>query len=131
MDILRKVRDLESKIASRVDRTMGEFVQSGTREPLEIVHAIVEMTLREIQASGRGRRVFPFNAVTVLVVAPSRGARARFEAVLADGLPLRTRIVERLRSAGCEVEDMAVTVDYVARPQKGWENPDFHIEFAR
>ncbi len=131
MDILRKVRDLETKIANRVDRTVGEFVRSGTREPLEIVHAIVETTLREIQASGRGRRVFPFNAVTVFVVAPSRGARARFEAVLVDGPSLRSRVVDRLRSAGCEVTDMAVTVDYVVRPQKGWETPDFHIEFAR
>jgi hypothetical protein len=131
MDILRKVRDLETKIANRVDRTVGEFVQSGTREPLEIVHAIVEATLQEIQASGRGRRVFPFNAVTAFVVAPSRGARARFEAVLADGPSLRARIVERLRSAGCEVTDMDVTVEYVVRSQKGWENPGFHIEFAR
>jgi FHA domain len=131
MDILRKVRDLETKIANRVDRTVGEFVQSGTREPLEIVHAIVEATLREIQASGRGRRVFPFNAVTVLVVAPSRGARARFEAVLADGPSLHSRIVERLRSAGCEVTDIDVAVEYVVRSQKSWENPDFHIEFAR
>ena len=48
MDILRKVRDLEAKISSRVDRTVGDFVQSGTREPLEIVHAIVE-------AAGRRR----------------------------------------------------------------------------
>jgi hypothetical protein len=131
MDILRKVRDLETKIANRVDRTVGEFVQSGTREPLEIVHAIVEATLKEIQASGRGRRVFPFNAVKAVVVAPSRDARARFEAVLADGPSLRTRIVERLRSAGCEVTDMDVIVDYVVRSQKGWDHPEFHIEFAR
>jgi hypothetical protein len=131
MDILRKVRDLETKIANRVDRTVGAFVQSGTREPLEIVLAIVEATLKEIQASGRGRRVFPFNAVKAVVVAPSRDARARFEAVLADGPSLRTRIVERLRSAGCEVTDLDVVVDYVVRSQKGWDHPELHVEFAR
>jgi FHA domain len=131
MDILRKVRDLEAKITSRVDRTVGDFVQSGTREPLEIVHAIVEATVKEIQASGRGRRVFPFNAVTVTVTASSRDARARFEAVLADGPSLRTRIVERLRAAGCDVTDIEVTVNYAARAQKNWATPDFCVEFER
>jgi hypothetical protein len=131
MDILRRVRDLEAKITRKVDRSVGDFIQSGTREPIEIVHAIVEATAQEVQASGRGRRVFPFNAVTVTVTAPSRDARARFEAVLADGPPLRTRIIERLRSAGCEVTDVDVTVNYVGRAQKSWTNPAFHVEFAR
>src|SRR3954468_20493070 len=131
MDILRKVRDLEARISNRVDRTVGDFVKSGTREPLEVVHAIVEATGREVQASGRGRRVFPFNAVRVTVLAPSRDARARFEAVLADGPPLRTRIVERLRSAGCDVTELDVTLDYVARVPRSWSLPEFHIEFLR
>ena len=131
MDILRRVRDLEAKIASRVDRTVGGFVQSGAREPLEIVHAIVDATVHEIQASGRGRRVFPFNAVAVSVLAPSRDARARFEAVLADGPPLRTRIVERLRSAGCDVIDLDVALDFVARAPRSWAAPEFHIAFLR
>jgi hypothetical protein len=131
MDILRRVRDLEAKITRKVDRSVGDFIQSGTREPIEIVHAIVEATVQEVQASGRGRRVFPFNAVTVTVSAPSRDARARFEAVLADGPPLRTRIIERLRSAGCDVTDVEVSVNYVGRAQKSWRNPAFHVEFAR
>jgi hypothetical protein len=131
MDILRKVRDLEAKISSRVDRTVGDFVQSGTREPLEIVHAIVEATGREVQASGRGRRVFPFNTVRVTVLAPSRDGRARFEAVLADGPPLRSRIVERLRSAGCDVMELDVALDFVARAPRSWNVPEFHIEFLR
>jgi hypothetical protein len=131
MDILRRVRDLEAKIASTVDRRVGDFVQSGTREPLEIVHALVEAAVQEVQSSGRGRRVFPFNGATVTVMAPSRDARARFEAVLADGPSLRSRIIERLRSAGCDVTDVVVAVNYVARAQKGWKNPAFHIEFAR
>ncbi len=131
MDILRKVRDLEAKIASRVDRSVVEFVQSGAREPLEVVHSLVETMLLEVQASGRGRRVFPFTAVKAIVVAPSRGARARFEAVLADGPPLRDRILARLRSAGCDVANLDVTIDYAPRAHKSWPNPDFQIEFSR
>lgn len=131
MDILRRVRDLEAKIATTVDRTVGSLVQSGTREPLEVVHAIVEATVPQVQASGRGRRVFPFNAVAVSVLAPSRDARARFEAVLGDGPSLRDRIVARLRAAGCEVADVDVTLEFVARLPKSWQSPDFHVEFLR
>ena len=131
MDILRKARDLEARLAGTLDRTIGGLVRSGAREPLEIVHAIVEAAQKEVQSSGRGRRVFPFNAVTVTVLAPSRDARARFDAVFADGPPLRDRIVAHLRSAGCAVDDLDLTVDYDIRPRKGWRSPDFHLEFAR
>jgi pSer/pThr/pTyr-binding forkhead associated (FHA) protein len=131
MDLLRKARDLEARIASRLDRTVGGLMQSGAREPLEIVHAVVETTQHEIQSSGRGRRVFPFNVIAVTIVAPSRDARARFEAVFADGPSLRDRIVERLGSAGCQVEDLDVAVTYEIRPRKTWRHPEFHVEFAR
>jgi FHA domain len=131
MDILRKARDLEAKLAGTVDRTVGGFLRSGTREPLEVVHAIVEAAQREIQSSGRGRRVFPYNAITLTIHAPSRDARARFEAVLADGPPLLDRILGRLRSAACHVRDLDLTINYDSRPRKGWRSQEFHIEFAR
>jgi FHA domain len=131
MNLLRKARDLEARLAGRLDRTVGGFVRSGTREPLEIVHAIVEAAQEEIQSSGRGRRVFPFNAITVTILAPSRDSRARFEAVFADGPSLRDRIVARLGSAACHVDDLDVAVDYEGRPRKGWRSPEFDIEFAR
>jgi pSer/pThr/pTyr-binding forkhead associated (FHA) protein len=131
MDILRKARSLESKIASGFDRAAREFVQSGTREPIEIVHSIVEAVEKEVQSSGRGKRVFPFNRITLMVLAPSRDARARFEAVAADEPPLRQRIVDRLGSAGCRVPGLVVDITYVTRAPKGWENPEFHIEFER
>ena len=131
MDLLRKARDLEARLAGRLDRTVGGLVRSGAREPLEIVHAIVEAAQAEIQSSGRGRRVFPFNAITVTILAPSRDVRARFDAVFADGPPLRDRIVARLGSASCHVDDLDVAVDYEGRPRKGWRSPEFDIEFAR
>jgi hypothetical protein len=133
MDFLRKARELEVKLAGTLDRTVGELVRSEPREPLEIVHAIVEAAQKEVQSSGRGRRVFPFNAVTVTILAPSPEARARFEAVFADSPPLRDRIVAHLGSAGCPVNDfdLALIVNYDVRPRKGWRSPEFHIEFAR
>jgi FHA domain len=130
MDFLRRARALEAKLAGTLDRTVGGLVRSGAREPLEIVHAIIEAAQEEIQASGRGRRVFPFNTIAVTVLAPSRDARARFEAVLADGLPLRDRILARLGPA-CHVDALELTVAYESKPRKQWRNPEFHIEFAR
>jgi hypothetical protein len=131
MDLLRRARDIEARIAGRLDRTVGEFVQSGSREPIEIVHAIVETVLEEVQPSGRGRRVFPFNSIAVTILATSRDARARIEAVIADGPPLRDRIAARLASAGCTVDALDVNVTYESKPRRGWRHPDFHLDFTR
>jgi hypothetical protein len=131
MNLLRRARDLEAKLADKFDRTVGGFARSGAREPLELVHAIADAAQAEVQSSGRGRRVFPFNQITLTIVAPSRDARARFEAVFADEPSLRDRIIARLGAAACHVDDLDVSVNYETRPRKGWRNPQFHIEFAR
>src|SRR5438876_235087 len=101
MDVLGRARRLESRIARRLDSAAQDFMGSGAREPLEIVHSIVEAVEREIQPGGRGRRTFPFNRITLSVLAHSRDSRARFEAVFAGEPPLRERIVDRLRPTGC------------------------------
>ena len=131
MNLLRRARDLEARLAGTLDRTVGEFVRSGAREPVEIVHAIVEAVQAEIQSGGRGRRVFPFNSIVVTILAPSRDARARFEA-LVDGEPaLRDRIVASLAAASCHMNDLDVSVEYDSRTRKHWRTPEFHIEFER
>jgi FHA domain len=131
MGFLNKARELEARITGKLDHSVGEFMQSGAREPLEVVHAIVEAVQEQIQSSGRGRRVFPFNTIGVTILAASRDARARFEAVVADGPPLRDRIAASLRSAGCQVDDLVVTVRFEAKPRRGWTHADFHLELAR
>ena len=131
MDILRKARDLEARLAGTLDRTVGGLVRPGAREPLEIVHAVVEAVQEEIQASGRGRRVFPFNAIALTILAPSRDARARFEAVFADGPLVRDRIAASLGAAACQVTDIDLSVAYESKPRKNWRDPAFHIEFSR
>src|SRR5262245_43885331 len=131
MDILGKARKLESRIARKLDSAARELMGSGAREPIEIVNLLVDAVEQEIQSSGRGRRVFPFNRLAVSVLAPTRDARARLEAVLEGEPSLRQRIVERLRAARCSVEDIVVDAAYVGRPQKGWSHQDFHIEFFR
>jgi hypothetical protein len=131
MNLLRKARELETKLAGTLDRTVGEFVRSGAREPVEIVHAIVDAVQAEIQSGGRGRRVFPFNTIAVTILAPSRDSRARFEAMVEAEPTLEHRIVGSLAAASCHVHDLEVSIGYDTRMRKHWRNPDFHIEFDR
>ena len=131
MDLLGKARRLESTIARRLDRAARDAVGAVAREPLEIVHLVVEAVEHEIQPGGRGTRVFPFNSITLTVLAPSREERARFEAVLAGELPLRDRIVEHLRSKSCAIDDLTLDVAYVAKAPKDWRHPQFTLAFAR
>jgi hypothetical protein len=131
MSILEKARRLESTIAGKLDQAAKGFVRSGDREPLEIVHAILDAVEREIQPAGRGKRAFPFNRIELSVVAPSREARGRLEGAFAGDTPLPARIMERLRSAGCSTPDIVVSINYVARAQKTWHEREFDVAFAR
>ena len=125
MDLLGKARRLESALGRRFDRAAQNAVGAvTTREPLEIVHLVVEAVEREIQSGGRGTRVFPFNSITVTVLTPSREDRARFEAVFTGEPALRERIADRLRSKRCSIDDLTVDVAYAAKA-KEWRHPQF------
>ena len=131
MDILGKARKLESRIARTVDRAAKHVLKPDAREPLEIMHGLVDAIEEEVQPAGRDTRVFPFNRIKVSVVAPTREARARFEAVF-DGDPsLPQRIVERLESAGCDVSNLIVKVVYVAEAKPEWAAREYHMDFDR
>src|SRR6476646_10458931 len=106
MDVLRKARRLESTIAATLDKAAKGFGRSRAREPLEIVLAVLEAVEQRIEPTGRGTRVFPFNRIELSVVAASREARGRLEGVFAADTPLRTRILNRVQSAGCASADV-------------------------
>src|SRR3954471_20592065 len=131
MDVLGKARRLESTIAAKLDRAAKAFVRSRTREPLEIVLAILEAVDQRIVPTGRGARVFPFNRIELAVLAPSREARGRLEAVFAADTPLRTRILNRVQSAGCSATDIAVEIQYCDHADGNWTAPEFDLQFAR
>lgn len=131
MDILAKARQLEAKLARTVDRAAARVAPAGGREPLEIAHAIVDAVEHEVQPAGRGRHLFPFNRICVRLVAPSKQARARFDATFAVEPTLEQRIHTRLESAGCAPAGLAVSVDYVEVAGPAWDTPDLHVEFDR
>jgi hypothetical protein len=131
MDILDKARRLESTLARSLDDAARRLAKSGARQPLEIVHAIVEAVEGRLEPAGRGGRVFPFNTITVYVATPTRELQSRFEAVFAAKPSLHARIVDRLGSAGTAPEDLTVTTSFVPKPEATWTSPDFHLEFDR
>jgi hypothetical protein len=133
MDIAGKARKLERRISRTVDAAVDEFMGRSAAAPLEIVHAVLDRAEQEIQEIGRGRRVFPFNYVRLLIVSAARDkeGRARLDAVIEGPPSLSDRLADRLRSAGCPGTAIGAEVVYVRRPGPEWPNADFHVEFDR
>jgi hypothetical protein len=131
MDLLANARKLEERLARTVDRAAARVMAPGNREPLEIAHAVVEAVEREVQPAGRGRQMFPFNRIRVVLAVPSRHLRARFDAMFAMEPTLTQRIQTRLETAGCLPPDLAVAVDYEDAPGADWSAPDVNVEFER
>ena len=131
MDIIGKARRLESRIARSLDLALAGAVGKTARQPLEILDAVVERAVDQIERGARGKRLFPFNRIVVHVVAADASGRARLDALTAGPPSLRQRIVDRLSSAGCDVTALDVRVVPVARPRRGWPEPDHHVTFDR
>jgi hypothetical protein len=130
VDILRKVRDIESTLSRRFDSAARKIAGQTAREPLEIVHAILDAVDREVHQASRGRRVFPYNRVVVTVLAPTQESRRRLDVVLAGEDGLRRRIADKLRAAGCDASGVDVSIKYTGRAHRHWQDPDFHVTFA-
>src|SRR3954462_2154129 len=115
MDIAAKARRIERKLARTVDAAIGELVGRDDPAPLEIVHAVLDRAEHEVQEIGRGRRVFPFNTVRLLVAASPRDkeGRARVEAVVTGPPSLNERLADRLRTAGCPDPQVATELQFV------------------
>ena len=131
MDVLGKARRLESAIAARIDQVAQGLVRSRPREPLEVMLAILDVVEQRIVPTGRGTRVFPFNRIEVSVVASSREARGRFEAVFEGDTPLQATILDRLQSAGCSPAAVVVEFRYVDAAGPQWRAPEFDLQFER
>lgn len=129
--LMGRARLLESRLTDTVERASQRLAKSGDRAPLEVAHAIVDMVEAHAHVSGRGHRRFAANDIRVTVVAATRDARERYEAVFSGEVPLRERISERLDALSCGVDDLAVAVSYAAHAKAGWAAPDFHIAFHR
>jgi hypothetical protein len=131
MDIIRNLQKLESDLARRIDEATHRVAPSSLREPLEIVHAIVDIVEKRIEPSGRGKYVFPFNQIRVCIASDSAETRARFEAVFEAAPTLRERILERIEASGCEQSHLSFSIGYADTAEVHWTTPFFDVEFER
>jgi hypothetical protein len=115
MGILDNVQKIEKRIEKLAERS------NIPPQPLEIRKAALDEIEDLVQPSGGSRRVFPYNQVTLEVVAQA-GQRAAIEAVLGDEGGLVSAVTGRLRAAGCAApRDLAVRLRIVRRPGSEWE----------
>ena len=116
MGLLDNVRKIEKRIEKLAERSDVPL------QPIEIRKAALDEIEDLVEPSGRSRRVFPYNQVTLEVVASQAGQRAAVEAVLGKGSDLLAAVADRLRAAGCSAPgDLDVRVKVVRRPGAEWE----------
>jgi hypothetical protein len=129
-DLISRARTLESTLAASVEGAARHVAGSTTRQPLEIVHAVVDCVEQHVQPAGRGRTALPFNQIRVTMAAASPEAKAYLE-VACDGPPsLHDRIVERLENLGCARQLLDVSVGFVTKPRPKWRQPEFDVELT-
>jgi hypothetical protein len=115
MGILDNVHRIEKRLEKLAERTDIPM------QPIEIRKAALDEIEDLVQPAGRSRRVFPFDKVTVEVVAPA-AQRAAVEAVLGQEGEFPTAVADRLRGAGCAApRDLQVQLKVVRRPGAEWE----------
>ena len=131
MEIIRKLRRLESRLARTVNDAAQKVTQATPSEPLEIVHAIIESVEKRLEPAGRGQFVFPFNRIRICIAAASTEICARFEAVFASEPTLQDRIFQTLKAAGCNSNDLSIEVTYVDHTAGEWTRSAFKVEFER
>lgn len=113
-----------------MDILVGRLVGSSTQQPLEIAHALLEEIDRQVQPAGRGRRVFPFNHLTVELCASSREDKARLTAVIGDADSLRARIAERLRPL-CTLGPLEIRIRFRTSRPTSWGERAYHLELQQ
>ena len=104
-------RDLQSRLKDFFEQAPGTDAS-----PLELLHAVLEDLERKIQPAGRGRRVFPYDRVSVRIAQPGAdpvAVRAVFE-------QLEPRLRDRLAELKCEgPPSIRASVDVTTEPEEG------------
>ncbi|MEO7192746.1 MAG: FHA domain-containing protein [Vicinamibacterales bacterium] len=125
------VTRIESAIAAKVETATRTLTGSTGRQPLETLHAVVDLIERDLRPTAGGRGVLPFTQIRIRLVAPSHSDRVRLQ-LLCDGPPaLDQRVRERLAEAGAPGADLPVKTSFVTRPGDRWPQRDFHVDYVR
>jgi hypothetical protein len=130
MTLGKKARSAEARVGRAVDTLVARLVGSSERQPFEIVHAVLEDLERQVQPAGRGAWVFPFNRVTLELLAPNREAKARLTGVVGTPEALRDRIAAKLGPA-CGLGPLDVRVRYRTERGPRWTHEEYHLELEQ
>jgi hypothetical protein len=99
----------------------------GEAAPLEVREAIIEEIEQRAEPAGAGRRVLPYNRLTVSLLAADKPSRARLQAALAG---LQESIVARLTEIRCAIPaGFAVETRFLTRPPAAW-SPQQRLAFT-
>jgi hypothetical protein len=127
MKILEKAAKLEKALLDRLGRRTDI-----RRHPIELYQHILDEIEDATEPGARGSRIFPYNAITVVLPATDAHHRATAEAVFAEPPSLADRVRARLRQCGCpEVDGLAVALKVVDGSSDEWVGRDYHIEMRR
>jgi hypothetical protein len=86
--------------------------------PLEIREAIIDAIEQRVESAGAGRRVLPYNQITVTMLAADKASRARLQAALVD---LQESIAARLTELRCAIPaGFAFDIRYITRAPGAW-----------
>ncbi len=100
--------------------------------PLEIRRAVLDDAESRVIAVGEGRRIFPFNRLTVHLLASDPQERAALEIAAREGWALELEIGGRLRDRDCPVPpDLTVEIVMEEEPLPQFGDRRFFVEYAK
>lgn len=126
---VREAAHLMQEVVGHVRAWFDPNLDADAR-PLEVRETILEQIESRVEPAGRGRRVLPYNRVSVTLLASEKDRRAALEAALTG---LEYDAVARLGELSCDVPaGFTLEIEYARRPRAGW-GPDrwVDIEFGR
>jgi hypothetical protein len=127
MKILDKAAKLERALLDRLGRRTDI-----RRHPIELYQSILDEIEDATEPGARGSRIFPYNAITVVLPTTDAHHRATAEAVFAETPSLEDRVRSRLRQCGChELDGLTVALKVVDGTGDEWVGRDYHIEMRR
>jgi len=122
---------LFSEIEKTIERgfrkwTSRMFGEAQADELLLVHRAILEHVESKVQVLGRGRCIFPFSRLRVILHSPDAEHRTLYQAAFADEHRLENEIREALEHAGCEMP-RAFAVEVATSEAEG---QPFEIEYG-
>ena len=122
-------RDIEKRIDSQLKKLFAsESAAAQGRELIEIQRSILDEVEDKSQMLPRARRRFPYDDLTVRIVAAEADRRAAIQVVFVEGDALRNEIAEHLRDEDIEAPaDLRVRVEVLEDAPTEIAAKGFHI----